>query len=184
MNLSHFVIIRLYLKSSFPKKSIFGVDDLASNFRLSHFVEQTSNLPWVRLSSFEEVESRGIVAGVEENGNKVYVGRTYDKDGNFVIAKIVPAIEKSFYAFNGAEESGIELEILDNTANCHWVKSDGKVVEDAATVNGFYIGRALYNGNIVVGRVDVGKRELIGTYDGSTFNLPSYDVLIYKATGK
>lgn len=138
----------------------------------------------MRLSTFDEVESRGIIAGVEANGNKVYVGRTYDKDGNFVIAKIVPAIEKSFYAYNGVEESGIELEILDNTANCHWVKSNGKAIEDAATVNGFLIGRATYNGNIVVGRVDVGKKELIATYDGSTFNLPSYDVLIYKSRGK
>lgn len=142
-------------------------------------------MPWTRLESFGEVEKNAILAGVEENGNKVYVGRTYDKDGNFVIAKIVPAIEKSFYAFENEEETGIELEILEkNSANCHWVKSDGKLVEDAAVVNGFYIGRALYNGNIVVGRVDVGKKELIATFNGKALNLPSFDVLIYKSKGK
>lgn len=142
------------------------------------------NLPWTRPTSFDEVESRGILAGVEEDGNKVFVGRTYDRDGNFVIAKVVPALQSSFYAFNGAEQSSDELEILDNAANCHWVKSDGKEVEDVVNVNGFHIGRALYNGNIVVGRVDIEKKELIGSYGGSAFNLPSYDVLIYKSKGK
>ena len=101
-----------------------------------------------------------------------------------MISKIIPAVKKSLYAFNGVEEEGIELEILDNTANCHWVKSDGKKIEDAAVVNGFYIGRALYNGNIVVGRVDMKKKELIGTYNGKAFNLPSFDVLICKSKGE
>lgn len=141
-------------------------------------------MPWTKPTSFEEVESRGILAGVEENGNKVFVGRTFDKDGNLVIAKVIPALQSSFYAFNGVEAESDELEILENAANCHWVKSDGKLVEDAAVVNGFYIGRALFNGNIVVGRVDMKKKELIGSYGGSTFNLPSYDVLIYKSKGE
>lgn len=140
-------------------------------------------MPWTRPENFDEVESRGILAGIEENGNKVFVGRTYDEDGNFVIAKVIPALKSSFYAFDGAEKSSNELEILDN-AGCHWVKSDGKEVEDVVNVNGFYIGRALYNGNVVVGRVDTKRKELIGSYGGETFNLPSYDVLIYKSKGK
>lgn len=136
------------------------------------------------MSSFDEVYSRGILAGVEENGNKVYVGRTYDRDGNLVISKIVPALQSSFYAYNDTEESSEQIEFLENAANCHWVKSDGEVVEDAAVINGgSNIGRALFNGNIVVGRVDTNTKELVGSYGGSVFRLPSYDVLIYKSKG-
>lgn len=124
------------------------------------------------------------MAGVEENGNKVYVGRTLDRDGNFVPAKVVPAIETAFYAFNDVEESSDEVEFLDDAVDFHWVRSDGQAIADAAIVSGFYIGRALYNGNIVVGRVDLKTKQLIGSYGGVTFSLPTYDVLIYKAKGK
>jgi hypothetical protein len=147
------------------------------------FPENCSILPWVKLSSFEDVESRGIVAGVQEDGNKVYVGRTFDKDGNLVVAKVVPAVRRSFYAFNDIEESGNDLDLLDNSASYEWVKSDGRSIENAATVNGFYIGRATFNGNVVVGRVDVSKNRLITTFNGSTFDLPSYEVLICKSEG-
>mgnify|MGYP002655366815 CR=1 FL=1 len=140
-------------------------------------------MPWKK-TSFEEVESRGILAGEEVNGTKVYVGRTLDKDGTFVPAKVVPANKLGYYAYNGTEESSDQVEILENSANCHWVKSDGLLLEDAAVVSGFQIGRALYNGNVVVGRVDLAAKELIGSYGGEAFSLPSYDVLIYKSRGE
>ncbi|CRK90878.1 CLUMA_CG004568, isoform A [Clunio marinus] len=140
-------------------------------------------LKWKRPTSFDEVEGHGIVAGAEENGNKVYVGRVIDRDGNYVPAKIIPSLKSGFYAYNNAEESSDEVEFLDNADDYHWVRADGKKIPDAAIVNGYQIGRALYNGNIVVGRVDPDTKELVGSYDGITFNLPSYDVLIYKAKG-
>lgn len=99
-------------------------------------------------------------------------------------AKVVPALNSGYYAYNGAEEASDQIEILENTANCHWVKSDGAIIEDAASVSGFYIGRATYNGNIVVGRVDLAAKELIACYNGEAFSLPSFDVLIYKAKGE
>lgn len=124
-----------------------------------------------------------MLAGVEVNGNKIYVGRTFDKDGNYIPAKIVPAYKAGYYASAGGEETATELEFLDNAADFHWVKCDGQTITDAVEVNGFCIGRALYNGNIVVGRVDMDTKELIGSYGGEAFNLPSYDVLIHRAKG-
>lgn len=141
-------------------------------------------MSWTVPASFDEIESRGMLAGVEVNGNKIYVGRTFDKDGNYIPAKIVPAYNSGYYAFDGEEVTATELEFLDNAADFHWVKFDGQTINDAVEVNGFCIGRALYNGNIVVGRVDLTTKELIGSYGGEVFNLPSYDVLIYRAKGE
>lgn len=142
--------------------------------------EQT--LSWSKPTSFEEIESYGILAG-EDNGNKVFVGRAIDRDGDFVVAKIVPALKSTFYAYNDVEETSDQVDFLDNASDFHWVKALDANVEDAAQVSGFCIGRGSYNGNIVVGRVDNDSKKLIGSYDGKAFELPSYDVLIHKSTG-
>lgn len=149
-------------------------------FNFQFQTEQT--LSWSKPTSFDEIESFGILAG-EDNGQKVYVGRAIDRDGNFVPAKVVPALKAGFYVYNGAEEESTEVDFLDNATDYHWVHSNDANIEDAALVSGSYIGRGNYNGNVVVGKVDVDKKQLIGSHDGETFELPSYDVLIYKSKG-
>lgn len=187
MNLPNLVIIRIHMKStqftsfSFQSNFTFPLIKLL-NFRSIKSLEH--NLLWTTPSSFKEVESSGILAGVEENGNKVFVGRSIDRDGNYVVAKVVPELNAGFFAYNDTEESVDNVEFLGDADNYHWVKSDGEKIADAAVVSGFYIGRALYNGNVVVGRVDLKTKKLIGSYGGETFSLPSYDVLIYKAKGE
>lgn len=76
-----------------------------------------------------------------------------------------------------------QVEYLEDEVDFHWVKSEGEIVSDAAEVNGFYIGRALYNGNIVVGRIDPKTKQLVGSQGGATFSLPKFDILIHKAKG-
>lgn len=140
-------------------------------------------MSWSKPTSFDEIENFGIYAG-DEDGNKVFVGRAIDRDGNFVPAKVIPALKSSFYAFNDTEESADQVEFLDNAGDYHWVKSVDANIEDAAKVAGSFIGRSVYNGNVVVGRVDEASKQLIGSYDGETFKLASYDVLIYKSKGR
>lgn len=103
-----------------------------------------------------------------------------------VPSKIVPALKAAFYVYNNAEESTDEVEFLDHADDFHWVKNDAKnvQVQDAAVVSGFQIGRATYNGRLVVGRVDSSTKQLVGSSGGEIFKLPSYDVLIFKAKGK
>lgn len=118
------------------------------------------------------------------NGNKVYVGRTVDKHGNFVPAKVVPSLNSSFYVNEDEEEeSSDQGEFLDNAADYHWVKSEDANVSDAVTISGSLVGRGIYNGNIVVGRVDNVNKQLIGSFEGDIVSLPSYDVLIFKSKG-
>lgn len=139
-------------------------------------------MSWSKPTSFNEIESFGILAG-EDNGQKVYVGRVADRDGNFVPAKVVPALKAGFYVYNGKEEESSEIDFLDNATDFHWVNSKDANIDEAALVSGSYIGRGNYNGNVVVGKVDAEKKQLIGSHDGETFELPSYDVLIYKSKG-
>jgi Protein of unknown function (DUF3421) len=130
-----------------------------------------------------EIESRGVLAG-EDNGNKIYVGRNVDKDGNFVPAKLIPAMKKSFFSYGDKEVSGEVGEFLANPEDYHWVNAANANLEEAALIDDSYIGRASYDGHIVVGRVDIDSDQLVGTFDGKTLWLPSYDLLIYKAKGR
>lgn len=179
--------IRIHLKSTELSPSIesnfdFTQSDCARNFQISNSTADQEVLTWVKPTTFEDFESQGIIAG-EEYGKNVYVGRTIDRDGNYVAAKIVPALESAFYTFNGVEESSGEVERLDNIADYHWVKSNVANLSDAVVVSGSYIGRGSYKNSIVVGSIDPKTNELVGSYDGKAVNLPSYDVLIYKSKG-
>lgn len=89
----------------------------------------------------------------------------------------------SYYLNDDEEEASDQGEFLDNAADYHWVKAEDANVADAVTISNSLIGRGTYNGNIVVGRVDTEKNQLIGSIDGNTISLPSYDVLIYKSKG-
>jgi len=140
-------------------------------------------MSWSKWASFDEVEKQGILAG-EVDGNKVYVGRTMDRDGNFVPAKVIPSLKSSLYVNEDDEEEAADQgEFLDHAADYHWVKSEDANITDAVTISGYLVGRGTYNGNLVVGRVDPEKRQLVGLYDGKSITLPSYDVLIYKSKG-
>lgn len=179
------VTIRIHLKSTelLPIENGFDFDQKSyeKNFQLPNSTADQV-LSWVKPSSFEDFDSQGILAG-EENGNNVYVGRTIDRDGNFVAAKIVPALESAYYTYNGVEQSSEDVERLDSVADYHWVKSNVANLADAVLVSGSYIGRGSYKDSIVVGSVDTKTNQLVGSYDGKAVNLPSYDVLIYKPEG-
>lgn len=140
-------------------------------------------MTWSKPKNLTEVESRGVLAG-EENGNKIYVGRNVDKDGNFVPSKLVPSLKKSFFSHHEKEDSAEVGDYLANPEDYHWVNGNSANLDEAALIGDSYIGRALYDGHIVVGRVDIDSDQLIGTFEGNTLWLPSYDLLIYKAKGK
>lgn len=107
-----------------------------------------------------------------------------DASGNFLPAKIVPEFKQSFYEGNGLEQSTDKIEFLSNSDGYEWIKSSGGVaVPDAVTIGGFYVGRGVYNGSVVVGRVDLNSKNLVATWGGNALNLPEYDVLIFKPQG-
>lgn len=141
-------------------------------------------MSWNKWNTFDEVENQGILAG-EFNGNKVYVGRTLDRNGNFVPAKVIPSLKSSFYMNDDMKERSTDQgEFLFKSGNYQWVKFDEANVADAVTISGSMVGRGMCNGSIVVGRVDTEKKLLIGSFDENTVNLPSYEVLIYRNKGR
>lgn len=133
----------------------------------------------------EDVEKIGIFAGCEADGKKIYVGRVATSSGNFIPAKIVPQTKESFFEREGREERSQQFEYLSNSNNYDWIKSSGGAsVDNAVTIGGFYVGRGVWNGNIVVGRVDLKTKQLISSIDGNVLTLTEYDVLTVKSQGK
>jgi len=140
------------------------------------------NPTWTTASA-DDAEKNGFYAGSEADGKKVYVGRVADASGNFIPAKIIPEFKQSFFEGEGREQSTDKIEFLSNSTDYEWIKSAGGVpVTGAVTLGGFYVGRGIYNGNIVVGRVDLNSKQLVSTYGGNALNLPEYDVLTFKPT--
>lgn len=147
-----------------------------------YFPTEHSQLLWNKTTTFDEVDDLGILAG-EDDGVKIYVGRAMDKDGNFVPAKIVPSLKTGFFSYNENEESSEDVDFLSNSGDYHWENFENADYESAAMLSGSIIGRGSYDGHLVVGRVDKEKNQLIGSYGGKTFSIPSYEVLIYKSQG-
>lgn len=107
-----------------------------------------------------------------------------DASGNFIPAKIIPDYKQSFYEGEGKEQSSDKIEFLANSEDYEWVQSGGgAVVPNAVTISGFYVGRGVSNGNVVVGRVDLSSKNLVATWGGNALNLTEYDVLTFKSQG-
>jgi chromosome segregation ATPase len=138
------------------------------------------NPTWTAASA-DDAEKNGFFAGSEADGKKVYVGRVADASGNFLPAKIIPQFKQSYFEGEGREQSTEKIEFLSNSTDYEWIKSaGGAAVTGAVTIGGFYVGRSNWNGNVVVGRVDLNAKQLVATFGGNALNLPEYDVLIFK----
>ncbi|KAJ6647135.1 Peripheral-type benzodiazepine receptor-associated protein 1 [Pseudolycoriella hygida] len=133
------------------------------------------------LASPDVAEKNAFFAGLEADGKKVFVGRAVDVFGNYVPVKFVPEVKRAFYEVDGREESTDKIEYL--SGDYEWVNSSsGASTSNAVVVNGFHIGRGVFNGNVVVGRIDFSKsNQLLATYGGYSINLSDYELLVTKA---
>lgn len=108
-----------------------------------------------------------------------------NKQGKFVPAKVIPALKTSFYSSNGIEESSSDFDVLQDAGEFDWVKFDGKFEDDFAELfSDAYVGRAMINGQVIVGNVDMKTKKLIGSANGVQFDLPCYEVLAKKSKFK
>lgn len=104
-----------------------------------------------------------------------------DASGTILPAKIIPDFKLSYYEGNGQEQSTDKIEFLSNSDGYEWVRSsNGVAVPDAVTISGYYVGRGIHNGSVVVGRVDLNSKNLVATWGGNALNLLDYDVLVFK----
>jgi hypothetical protein len=145
------------------------------------FFFSDKNFAWSKLGAFDEIENRGIYAGVE-NGHKVYIARTVDKQGNFFPAKVIPALSSSIYMSNGIEESASDLDVLENSSGFDWVKCDGKFDKKFTSLfSDSYVGRGSHNGKVVIGKVDMKKKALIVLSNGAQISLACEEILVQKS---
>lgn len=145
-----------------------------------------SESSWQNISSFDEVEERAILAGVDQDGVKVYVGRAFDQDGNFTAAKIVDDLKLGFYVYNNSEFSADDtdgLEYLEKADEYAWVDKKG-ATNNAVIISGSKVGRALYNDNIIIGHVDDASDKLIASYKGIIVKSENYEVLVWSSSGE
>jgi hypothetical protein len=126
-----------------------------------------------------------LFAGYQADGNRVYVGKVTDELGNFVPARIVPELNRSFYDENGEEKSSENIEYLFHNEGYEWWRSSGgKIVPEAVTVSGYYVGRAVIDETTIIGRIDLKAKKMIASHNGNVLNLSEYDVLVFKPSSK
>jgi Protein of unknown function (DUF3421) len=98
---------------------------------------------------------------------------------------VIPALNSSFYSSNGFEESTSELDVLENNGDFAWEKFDGEFDDSFAELfSDSYVGRASFNGQVVIGKVDMRTKKLIGSANGVEFDVPCYEVLAQKSKFK
>ena len=127
-----------------------------------------------------------ILAGRDADKSPIYVGRALFS-GHRLPAKVIPSKKACYIAFNGLEHSVQDFEVLIGKADKFtWeAASNGKVPENAISsdkVNNeeLFIGRAVFEGSITVGKVHPSHSCLYIPFAGKEHSIRHYEVLVYK----
>lgn len=132
----------------------------------------------------KDIQENGVIAGPQADG--IYIGRTVNKDGETVPAKIYVSDRiRASYVHNGVEVNVTDFEYLENSPDFFWDKFEGEIPENAVKVSQFPVGRSMFKGHYVAGRVDLEAKSFIGGVKSEVFNSKSFDVLClpYDVTG-
>jgi len=130
----------------------------------------------------------GVVVGLTPEGHEIYIGKVQLESGEFVPAKMIPAQHKIIYEENGVEKSAEKMDCLIQTDGYEWVKlSVDQKISELIPVSDFTIGRAVIDGNILIGKIDQVMSELTVYRNGEEMKLKEFEYLVSKPradTGK
>lgn len=149
------------------------------------------NLEWKSLNTHNSPETDGYVAGINEAGNKVYIGRVQHHI-QLCIGKLLmtasPGFQSGLYIeYNSAEHIytvGIEYYAIEDTCSYQWVPSSKGLVSNAIQFYSdkytMYIGRVNNFNEVQVGKVAL-PLGLFYTHRGQIFSgVGTYEVLTCK----
>uniref|UniRef100_A0A182NM72 Uncharacterized protein n=1 Tax=Anopheles dirus TaxID=7168 RepID=A0A182NM72_9DIPT len=99
-----------------------------------------------------------VIAGKDRNGNTIYVGRA-PHEGDMLPANVIPARKISYVCYDGQEIAKTDFKVL-VSGEYEWkYNCNGKVPSTALKVGqtfegeSLYMGRAIYNGSMIPGKV-------------------------------
>ena len=102
-------------------------------------------------------------------------------------AQVVPTDGRCYVPYGGAEHGRTQYQVLTNPGGSYldWVSASyGEVPKDAIQggeqTDGqkLYIGRAYYNGSMIVGKVHSGHKCLYVSFEGKEVPIHDYEVLV------
>lgn len=129
---------------------------------------------WVPTSRFAPLPDGAILAGHDQDGTQIYVGRA-GHHGDLLPAKVLPSKQAAYVAYGGQEILKDEIEVL-CYGNVSWVKqhASARAVPPFAVTGGntsdgepLYIARAHHDGSLTVGKYQISHGALYIPFGGS-----------------
>lgn len=155
---------------------------LNHNSYLTNFLFPVTSYSWSSSSSsLREASSNALLAGLQSDGKKIYLGYVRDETGNLVPAKIIPSENKSFYEKNGEIKCIDKVENIFSSEEYELYKSSSEnAFKNAVVLFDNFVGCADIDGEIVVGNIDQNSKKLVVNYNGKVLNLSDFNVLVAK----
>jgi len=131
-----------------------------------------------------------VHAGIDE-GAKLFVARAHH-DGALVPGKLHVGHSSIYIPYNMKEEPKDDYEVLiAPPASVSWVPGEGGSIPDNAIPGGYesngetmYIGRAIHNGKVTIGKVHPSHGVCYVAYGGEELNFSEYEILVKNALGR
>jgi hypothetical protein len=131
---------------------------------------------------------RALIGGKHTTGELIYVGRVNHLD--FCLpAKVIPTLKICQSSYKGEEFLATDFELLvaDHKKFSWEAASFGNIPPHAVStgrINGeeVFVGRAVFNCSMVIGRVLESEKGILLPFDGEEHKLEHYEVLVYHSS--
>lgn len=139
-------------------------------------------------SGHGQVPAAAVLGGNDQNHEPLYVGRAI-QESDCIPGKVVPSHGVCYVAHGGREHGHRQYQVLVNPygSELAWVQGTSGYIPPGAIQGGqqgdgqkLYIGRAHYQGSLVIGKVHPGHRTLYVSFGGNEVPISSYEVLVAK----
>ncbi|OXA50536.1 natterin-3 [Folsomia candida] len=146
-------------------------------------------LEWVPASGGSHPKD-SVRAGYD-SGEKVYVARAHH-EGCIIPGKLHNGHSSMYIPYNMAEVPCSDYEVLTGPpAALSWVESSHGVIPPNSVQGGqeadgeiIYIGRAIHNGTVTVGKVHASHGCCYVSYGGEELNFKEYEILVKNKLGQ
>jgi len=146
-------------------------------------------LEWVSASSGRHPKD-SVRAGYD-SGEKVYVARAHH-EGAIVPGKLHNGHSHVYIPYNMVEVPVENYEVLTGPpAALSWVDSANGEIPPNAVIGGhetngeaMYIGRAIHNGTVTVGKIHPSHQCCYVAYGGEELNFKEYEILVKNKLGQ
>ncbi|XP_049873966.1 uncharacterized protein LOC126372310 [Pectinophora gossypiella] len=138
---------------------------------------------WVEVDSNSPFPDDALIAGFE-NEQPLYVARARI-NGSLCVGKYLRSKRRGYFPWGGRQYVEDEVELLTGY-NVKWVKTKGACIPENAVVGGYsevrreplYIGRAMYENNLLVGKVHVLYKACYFAHRRKEVEVSAYEIMV------